>query len=100
MDSTVLHLKLVRGVRGVSFAYVVWRHIKVPHIPPEYGAFLNLDEEMIIGAPTVNEMSNLRFAQDSLYRIYFDHKHDAFKIDNPLVYQILSKIFTDMDTYV
>ena len=54
MENIVLHLKLVRGVRGVSLAYVVWHHVKVAHIPPGHDAFLNLDEKMITRAIIVN----------------------------------------------
>ena len=35
MENIVLHLKLVRGMRGTMLACVVWRHIKVAHISPE-----------------------------------------------------------------
>ena len=47
MEKIVLHLKLVREVRGVPLAYVVWHHTNVTHIPPGHYAYLNLDEEMI-----------------------------------------------------
>ena len=43
MEIIVLYLKLVRGLRGTLFAYVVWYHVKVAHISPVYGAYLNLD---------------------------------------------------------
>ena len=31
IKNKVLYIKLVRGVRGVPLAYMVWYHIKVPH---------------------------------------------------------------------
>ena len=34
MESIVLHLKLVRGARGVPWAYGFWCHIKVVYISP------------------------------------------------------------------
>ena len=37
---------------------------------------------------------------DSLDRVYLGNKCDTFKIDNAMVYQILSKMFTDMDAFV
>ena len=33
-------------------------------------------------------------------RASLDHQNDTFNIDNAMVYQILSKMFTDMDTCV
>ena len=60
MESIVLHLKLVRGVRGALLAYVVWVQVKVVHILPGYGAYLNLDKEMIIRAPTVDPKLKLK----------------------------------------
>ena len=47
MENIVLHLKLVKGVRGSSLAFMVRHHIKVAHISPGYSASFNLDEEMI-----------------------------------------------------
>ena len=70
-------------------AYVIWHHAKVAHIPPGYGAFLNLHEGMIA-----------KLTQDSLDRAYFNHQCDTFKINNALVYQIISKIFVGTDAYV
>ena len=69
----------------------------MPHILPEYGAFLNLDMEKIARAPIVDERLKLKFAQDSLDRVYFNYQCDSFEIKNALVYQILLKIFTNMD---
>ena len=60
MENIILHLKLARGVRGVTMAYVVWQHIKVANISPRYSDYLNLDEEMIATAPIVNMKSNLK----------------------------------------
>ena len=52
MENIVLHLKLMRGVRGVPLANVVRHHIKMAHISPRYLACLNL-KEMIAKAPIV-----------------------------------------------
>ena len=38
--------------------------------------------------------------QKTLDRAYLSYQVDTFKIDNALVYQIPSKMFTDMDAYV
>ena len=42
MEMIVLHLKLVEGMRGTLLTYEVQRHIKVAHIFPGYGTYLNL----------------------------------------------------------
>ena len=60
MEDIVMYLKLVRGMRGALLDYVVRHHVKVAHISPGSGAYLNLDEEMIIRVPIVNASSNLR----------------------------------------
>ena len=54
MENIVLHFKLLRGMRGTPLVYVVWHHVKVAHILPGYGAYLNLDDEMIPRAPIVD----------------------------------------------
>ena len=54
MDNMILHLKLVRGVRCVPLAYVIRHHIKVANILTRYSTYLNLDEEMIVGASVVH----------------------------------------------
>ena len=100
MENIVLPLKLVTGMRGLILAYVVWQHVKVAHILSEYGAYLNLDEEMIARAPIVYSRSNLKLNQETLDRAYLDHQCDTFKIDNALVFQILYKTFTDMDANI
>ena len=51
MENIILHLKLIRGMRGAPWAYVVQHNIMVAHILPGHGAYLNLDEEMIARAP-------------------------------------------------
>ena len=66
----VLHLKLMRGVQGVSLDYVVKQHIKVVHILPDYEADLNLDEEMIASSLMVDMESNFKMTQDCLVRAY------------------------------
>ena len=85
MENIVLHLKLVRGVRGTLLAYFVWCHIKVAHISSGYDAYLNLDKEMIT-APIVNSKLNLKLNQELLDMVYLDYQDDMFKIDNALVY--------------
>ena len=80
-----MYLKLMRGMRRTTLAYVVWHHIKVAHIAPGSGPYLNLDKEMSI-------RSNLRLNQDSLDRVYLDHQADTVKIDNEMAYQIHSKL--------
>ena len=55
---------------------------------------------MIARAPIVDAKTNLKMVQDSLDRAYLSYQCDTFKIDNALVYQILTKMFMDMDTYV
>ena len=99
MENKVLHLKLVREIRGVLLACVVQHHVKVAHIPPGYGAYLNLEKEMITITPIFNKKSNFRLTQDSLDKAYFNYQCDSFKINNALVYQIFSKI-TDLEAYV
>ena len=99
MQNIVMYLKLMRGMREVPLAYVVQGHIKIAHITPGSGTYLNLDEEMITRAPIVDARLNLRLNQDSLDRVYLDYQCDKFKNDNAMVYQILSKIFSDMDAF-
>ena len=100
MENIVLDLKLIRGMRETPLAYVVWCHIKVAHILPGYGVYLNLDEEIIARAPIVDFRLNLKLNQETLDRAYLDHQCDTFKIDNALVFQILYKTFTDMDANI
>ena len=99
-ENIVLHLKVFRGVRGVLLAYVVWHHIKVPHFLIESDKYLNFDKEIITRAPIVNEMSNTKFSEARLDKLYYLYNVYTFKLDNALVYQILSKIFMDTDAYV
>ena len=80
--------------------YVVLCHMKVVHISPGYGTYLNLDQEMIARASIVDSKMNLKINQESLYRVYLDYQCDTFKINNALVYQIVLKVFMDMDSYV
>ena len=100
MENIVMYRRLLIGTRGGPLFYVVWHHVKVAHIPPGSGTYLNLDEEMIARAPILDTWSNLRLNQNSLDRIYIDHQTDTFKVDNTMVYQIFSKIFIDMDEFV
>ena len=99
MENIVMYLKLVRGIRGALLAYVVEHHIKVAHISPWSSAYLNLDEEIIPRAPSVTASLNLKICQDMLDRAYLNHQTDTWKIENSMVYQILSEMFTDMDTF-
>ena len=99
MENIVLYLKLVRGVRGSSLACVIQHHVKVEHILPGYGAHLKVDKGMTARAPIVKRKSNFKLNQESLDRVYLDYQCDTFKVDNALVYQILLKVFTGMDTY-
>ena len=55
---------------------------------------------MITRAPIINTRTNLKLNQESLDRVYLDHQVDTFKVDDDMVYQILSKTFTDTNTYV
>ena len=100
VENIVLHLKLIRGMRGTPLAHVVQHFIKVANILHGYGAYLNLEEEMIARAPIFQLRMNLMVNQKSLNRVYLDYQCDIFKIDNALVYQIISKVFTDMDADV
>ena len=47
MENIVLHLSMVRGIKGVQFAYEVLHHIKMAQILAGHDTYLNLDEEMI-----------------------------------------------------
>ena len=60
MENIVLHLMLVRGMRGTLLAYVGQPHIKAAHFLPGYGAYLNLDKEMIVRAPIVAQRQTSR----------------------------------------
>ena len=101
MESIVMYLNLVRGMRKAPMAYVVQCHIKVANIPLGSGAYLNLDTEMIIRATIVDASSKLNLSQDSINRVYLDHHANTFKVDNnTIVDLILSNMFTDMDAFV
>ena len=70
MKNIVLHCKLIRGAREPLLAYVAQCHIKVAHILPRYGTYLNLDERMIARAPIVDTKLNLKMNHESLDRVY------------------------------
>ena len=53
---------------------------------------------MISRTSIIDAKSNLRMTQDTLDRAYL--RHQVVKIDNAMVYQILSKVFTDMKAFV
>ena len=55
----MLHLQLLRRVRGVLLAYMFIQHIKVAHIIARYVVYLNHDEEMIARFPMVDAKLNL-----------------------------------------
>ena len=55
---------------------------------------------MITRAPIVNAKSNLKMTQEYLDRVYLQNQCNTFRINNVLVYQILWKVFMDMDSYV
>ena len=74
----LLHLKLIRGVRGFPLAYVVWNHTNVAS---RYGAYLYLEKEMIDRASIVDKRLNFKLSQDCLDRDYFDYQCDTFNID-------------------
>ena len=95
MENIVLHLKLMREVRGISLASVVSQHVKMAHVLPGYHAYLNLDKEVIARVPIVNAKSNLKQTQECLDNAHVSWKCDIFKINNALVYHILSKIFIE-----
>ena len=88
---------LIRGVKGTLFASLGQHNVKVAHISHRYGAYLNLDEKMIARAPIFDLNLNLKMNQEALDWVYLDYQCKTFKIHNTLVYQILSKVFTDMD---
>ena len=90
----------MKGMRGTPLAYVIQCHVKVAQVFPGYGAYLNLDEEMITRALIIGGRTNIKLSQDSLDRDYLDYQVDTLKIENAMVYQILLKIFTDMDAYI
>ena len=96
MKNIVLHLKLIRGMRGTSLAYLV----QVAHTSQRYDAYLNLDKEMIARAPIINSRMNLKLNQEALDRIYLDYQCDTKKIHNALMYQILLNMFMDTNAYV
>ena len=60
---------------------------------------MNLDKETIVGALIDEARLNLKQTQDWLDTRCVDIQCNTFKIDNALVYHILSKIFTDMSAY-
>ena len=79
---------------------MVLHHIKVTHIPAGHNAYLNLNEEIIAIAPIVKGKSNVKLTQDVFDKAYPDCQCDVFKIDNALVYRILSKAFIGMNAYI
>ena len=100
MEKIVSYLNLVRGMRGTQLVYVIRRHVEVALIPHGSGTYLNLDVDMIIRAPIVKARMNIKLSQNSLDRICLEHQPDTFKNDDAMVYQIPSKVFTDMVAYV
>ena len=62
--------------------------------------YLNLDKEMIARAPILGTKPNLKMTKNGLDRANVDCQCDSFKLNNILVYHILSKIFIDKEMYV
>ena len=60
MEAIVLHLRLIKGVRGDPLTYVVRQNVKVVHISPGYSTYLKLDEKMMTRTPIVHVKSNLK----------------------------------------
>ena len=79
---------------------VVQHHVKVAHVSPASGAYLNIDEEVIARAPILDAKLSLKSTHEILDRAYLSYQDDTFKIGNAMVYQILSKSYMDMDAYV
>ena len=96
-EKIVLHLKLVR-VMGVLLAYVIWCHVKVAHISPEYGAYLNLTMKWLPEPPLPTRGQTYNYTRtaqiESILTTNVIHKSG-----NALVCQILLKVFTDMDAH-
>ena len=72
----------------------------VAHISPGYDVYLNLDKEIITRAFIVDAESYLKMTQDSLDRACLSYQWDRFKVNNALVYHILSMVFADTDACV
>ena len=87
-------------VRGILLAYVVIQHIKLAHILLCYNAYWNLHKEMIARDLTDDAGSNLQRNKDWLNKKYLYYQCDSFKINNASVYNILSRVFTDLDVFV
>ena len=66
IEGIFLHLKLLKVVSGVPLANVVRQHVKVAHILPGYGTYLDLDEEMIDRDTITDVKSNLKMTKDCL----------------------------------
>ena len=50
-------------MRGTLLAYVAHCNVKVTHIFPGAGAYLNIDEKMIAKAPIIDSRLNLKMTQ-------------------------------------
>ena len=59
-----MHLKLMRRFRVTPLTNEVQYHVKVAHISPWYGAYLNLDEDIIARALIVDAKLNLKLTQE------------------------------------
>ena len=70
MKATMLHLRLVKGVKYVPLANMARQHVKVVHILPQYSTYLNLDKDVIDSTPRVDINSNLQYTQDCIDRAY------------------------------
>ena len=87
MENIVLHLKLIRRVRGAPFANMVFCHIKMEHTSLGYDAYLNLGGEMIAKAPIGDAKLNLTLTQKCLDGVYLSDYCDTFKVGNAWVHQ-------------
>ena len=87
MESIVLHLKLMKGVKEIPLACVVQHHNKVAHIWIRF----------LCDCQSPNNGWKVEPQVDSGMPRY--SLCDAFKI-NALAYWILSKIVMDTDAYV
>ena len=94
-----MYLKCMRGMRETQMTYVILHHVQVAHIFPGSGTYLNFDKKLISRTTNIDASSKLRLSQDTLDKAILN-QGDAFKIDDVMVYQMISKMFTDMDAFV
>ena len=68
----MLHLKIMRGIRGIPVVCVVIQHAMLAHVSSGYCAYLNLDK-VIARAPIVDAKTSLCQTQDWLDQKYTKH---------------------------